>query len=64
MYIRMINKTDITTVKTKRVKKTSENTELSKNTKAGLPVLLEPNIHDLYDELSRMDSFAYSRYNQ
>lgn len=30
----------------------------------GVPVLLEPNIHDIYDELSRMDSFAYSKYNQ
>lgn len=30
---------------------------------ARLPALLEPNIHDINDELVRMDSFAYSRYN-
>lgn len=29
----------------------------------GIPVLLEPNIHDIHDELSRMDSFTYSKYN-
>ena len=27
-------------------------------------VLLEPNINDIQDELVRMDSFAYSRYNE
>ena len=29
-----------------------------------VPVLVEPTIHDLQDELSRLDSFAYSRYNR
>lgn len=29
-----------------------------------VPALLEPNIHDIHDELVRMDSFAYSRYNE
>jgi hypothetical protein len=29
-----------------------------------IPALLEPNIHDIHDELVRMDSFAYSRYNE
>jgi hypothetical protein len=45
-------------------KKNSQPKELTKKPKSGLPVLLEPNIHDIYDELSRMDSFAYSRYNK
>jgi hypothetical protein len=29
----------------------------------GLPALIEPTIHDINDELFRLDSFAYSRYN-
>lgn len=28
----------------------------------GIPALLEPNIHDINDELVRMDSFTYGRY--
>lgn len=35
-----------------------------KNTDSGIPALLEPNVHDINDELIRMDSFAYSRYNE
>lgn len=31
---------------------------------ATVPALLEPNIHDIHDELVRMDSFSYSRYNE
>lgn len=46
------------------LKKNTQSKELTKTNKSGLPVLLEPNIHDIYDELSRMDSFAYSRYNK
>jgi hypothetical protein len=29
-----------------------------------IPALLEPNIHDLHDELSRLDSYAYAQYNE
>jgi hypothetical protein len=29
-----------------------------------LPSVIEPTENDLYDELSRLDSFAYSRYNR
>lgn len=30
----------------------------------GLPVMLEPNEHDIKDELSYLDSYVYSRYNE
>jgi hypothetical protein len=61
----MINKSNnVTVIKSKRSAKESDNKDLTKNTKSGLPVLLEPNMHDIHDELVRMDSFAYSRYNQ
>lgn len=61
----MINKANnVNVIKAKRSKKEPNNNGLEKNTKSGLPVLLEPNIHDIHDELVRMDSFAYSRYNQ
>jgi hypothetical protein len=53
-----------TSLKLVNSKKNSQSKELTKKSKSGLPVLLEPNIHDIYDELSRMDSFAYSRYNK
>lgn len=60
----MIKKTNKSkTVKLLRSEKNSETKELTKNNKSGLPVLLEPNIHDIQDELSRMDSFVYSRFN-
>ena len=36
----------------------------SNKVQTGIPILLEPNIHDIHDELVRMDSFAYSRYNE
>ncbi len=28
----------------------------------GIPAMLEPNSHDISDELNRMDSFVYGRY--
>lgn len=60
----MINKSNkLTVIKTARSKKAICNKDLRKNTKSSLPILLEPNIHDIHDELVRMDSFAYSRYN-
>jgi len=29
----------------------------------GIPVFLEPTSYDVHDELARLDSYAYSRYN-
>lgn len=40
------------------------NTDDVKKVDTGVPVLLEPNIHDINDELVRMDSFIYSQYNE
>jgi hypothetical protein len=31
---------------------------------ADIPMLVEPNMHDMQDELDRMDSYTYSRYNE
>ena len=36
----------------------------SNKTDTGIPVLLEPNSHDIHDELVRLDSYIYSRYNE
>jgi len=36
----------------------------SENVDMGVPVYLEPNIHDIRDELVRMDSYIYSQYNE
>ena len=33
-------------------------------TTSDIVALLEPNESDIHDELVRMDSFAYSRYNE
>jgi hypothetical protein len=30
----------------------------------GLPGTFQPTEHDLYDELSRLDSFSYARYTE
>lgn len=32
--------------------------------KVGLPMMLEPNEHDIRDELGFLDSYNYSRYNE
>jgi hypothetical protein len=47
-----------------RPKKGAVASNVSTETEAsiGIPGLLEPNIHDLNDELVRMDSFVYGRY--
>ena len=37
----------------------SENAE---NADKGVPFMFEPNVHDINDELSRMDSYVYPRY--
>lgn len=47
-----------------RPRKDATNNVSSKDTNTSVPALLEPNIHDIQDELVRMDSFAYSRYNE
>lgn len=36
----------------------------NENIDTGIPVFLEPNSHDIHDELSRMDSYIYSQYNE
>jgi hypothetical protein len=38
--------------------------DVSNETEArtGIPAMLEPNSHDISDELNRMDSFVYGRY--
>jgi hypothetical protein len=36
----------------------------SENVDTCVPVYLEPNIHDIRDELVRMDSYIYSQYNE
>lgn len=64
----MNNTSNTNTVKRGRGRPRKDTTTNSANTKekidTGIPVLLEPNIHDIHDELARMDSFAYSRYNE
>ena len=47
-----------------RPRKDATNKIPSKDPNLGVPALLEPNIHDINDELVRMDSYAYSRYNE
>lgn len=39
-----------------------DNTSIEVEKQTGIPALLEPNIHDINDELVRMDSFTYGRY--
>lgn len=41
---------------------TTEDVSVETEKHTGVPVLLEPNIHDINDELNRMDSFVYGRY--
>lgn len=43
-----------------KVKKESVQSERS----IGIPTLFEPTIHDLQDELSRLDSYAYSQHKR
>lgn len=46
-----------------RPRKDATNNTDEKVMDMGIPVMLEPTIHDIHDELARMDSFSYSRYN-
>jgi hypothetical protein len=36
----------------------------NENIDTGIPAFLEPNSHDIHDELARMDSYIYSQYNE
>jgi hypothetical protein len=38
--------------------------EASSTRKVGLPIMIEPTEHDIRDELSYLDSYTYSRYNE
>jgi hypothetical protein len=40
----------------------ANNVSTESEASTGIPGLMEPNIHDLNDELVRMDSFVYGRY--
>lgn len=40
------------------------NQEVVSHKTVGLPALLEPNEHDIHDELSYLDSYVYSQYNE
>lgn len=66
--LRQMNKTAIKTKRGKSKVKVAE-VELTKrplvenDEKIGIPAYLEPTEYDLHDELSRLDSFNYSKYN-
>jgi len=47
-----------------RPKKIKSEVEFESTTKTvGLPAMIEPTEHDIHDELSMLDSYNYSRYN-
>jgi hypothetical protein len=47
-----------------RPKKIKSETNFEPTSKTvGLPAMIEPNEHDIRDELSYLDSYNYSRYN-
>lgn len=48
----------------RKVASVNNSTETVSEKTVGLPVMLEPNEHDIRDELSYLDSYVYSRYNQ
>lgn len=64
----MNNTSNTNTVKRGRGRPRKDATVDSKSTnekiETGIPVLLEPNRYDIQDELVRMDSYIYSRYNE
>ena len=66
MIYRMNNVSDNTnTVKRGRGRPRKDSTDKThNNVDNNVHIMLEPNIHDIHDELVRMDSFAYSRYNE
>ena len=61
-----MNKTSNTTKQTRGVgrPKNSVSVDTEQPVKmVGLPAMIEPTIHDITDELSMLDSYAYSQYN-
>lgn len=66
--VRMMNKTsELKTQKRGRGRPRKVVLEVESNVEektVAIPGLLEPNIHDLNDELSRLDSYAYAQYNE
>ena len=48
----------------RKVVSVSDSSEATTEKTVGLPVMLEPNEHDIRDELSYFDSYVYSRYNE
>lgn len=68
MVVGMMNKTS-NTVNLKRgrgrpKKIVQEFQEDSSNKTVGLPTMLIPTEHDIREELSMLDSYSYSRYNE
>lgn len=49
--------------KIQRVKEANKPVKKHISEDAAIPAFIEPTVHDMYDELYRLDSFAYSRYN-
>ena len=66
--VRMVNKkSELKTQKRGRGRPRKVVLEIESNVEektVAIPALLEPNIHDLHDELSRLDSYAYPQYNK
>ena len=66
--VRMMNKTsELKTQKRGRGRPRKVVLDVESNVEeqtVAIPGLLEPNIHDLNDELSRLDSYAYAQYNE
>jgi len=50
--------------KTKLSKKKMYHLDDETNETVGVPGLIQPSEYDLQDELSRLDSFSYGRYNE
>lgn len=48
---------------TRKFKKASKPVKKSVVKDIGVPAFIEPTIHDVQDELYRLDSYAYSQYN-
>lgn len=65
---RMSNTSDTNIVKRGRGRPRKDatlNTAVNEETaERGIPAFLEPNVHDINDELARMDSYIYSQYNE
>ncbi len=68
MYMSMNDTSNTYTIKRGRGRPkkivTDENGDEVQYKKVGLPGMIEPNEHDIRDELSYLDSYNYSRYNE